>query len=108
MTEAAAENVTAAAFLQTILDRPATVSWKQWRDDQEALREKCPCRVHTYQRWAYLTQRPPEINTVSKTLRQERSNTIQERSKFAYEVGLLFDLIPEENWPECLDQKDDS
>jgi hypothetical protein len=95
---------TAADFLQKILDRPATVNWKQWRDAQEALREKCPCRVHTYQRWAYLTQRPPDVNTASKQVLQERRNILSERQKFAFEVGLLFDLIPEENWPVCLDQ----
>lgn len=92
---------TAADLLQSIMDRPATVSWKQWRDGQEELREKCPCRVHTYARWVALTARPPMPNTASKQLLQEWRNTAAERQKFAYEVGQLFDLIPEQNWPAC-------
>jgi hypothetical protein len=104
VSDAAVEHEpTAADFLRTILDRPATVNWKQWRDAQEDLREKCPCRVHTYARWVVMTQRIPRPVTSSKTMIQEWHNVLAARQQFAFEVGKLFDLIPEENWPPCLD-----
>jgi hypothetical protein len=50
-----------------------------------------------------MTQRIPRPVTSSKTMIQEWHNVLAARQQFAFEVGKLFDLIPEENWPPCLD-----